>query len=399
MHYFLHVNVGGLYVASIKSRDTSDPRAIAVHSNGVIVDADATALSKGCSPGTKVSEAKVVLRDEGRLVELVPTEFIDARNEWLDVCLTVSHLIEAGPPHCATISLAGHPDQIQAATDLVRLLATQTPYTLHAGLSNAPWVARRHMVCCDPMAAKLGLTCLEPVTSDTEAFQRMPTRWLDPVDEKIRERLCFLGYRRVGDVARAPQSVLTRQFGKLGIVARQAALGQSVHAMRPNYPNDSVTSHVRFGFPCQDALMIDQALSTLSREIAQQLTQSASTANESVLVFHFEGALPSVVRKKHPKPVQRAETLKAFYSQAHQRQQTRRPLHAIAALATNLVTAQTSQTTLCLSRQHRSSPSPDHALALVKSAFGDSALQVANQIDVPRRKRLLQLWRNTTGWM
>lgn len=397
MNYFLHVAVGGLYVRHIKARDPSDTRAVVVHTEGVVVEADEDAQKRGCLPGTKASEAKVILREGGRLIELVPEDYLEARNEWLDKCLGVSFFLESHLPHSATVSLAGHPDQYQAATDLVQVLARETPYSLSVGLSNVPWVARRLCAPCDLYAARLGLTPFEVHTSQSETFRSMPTLWLDPVEPLVRERLCFLGYRRIGDVASAPQSVLVRQFGKQGIVAKQAALGLSVHTLRPNYPSLSVTGEVRFEACCQDMLAIDQALKQLATDVSRQLIQHGCTANAAMLVFQFEEASAVTVKKRHPKPVQRQETLFAFYSQAFT-QLTKRPdLVSIVALASDLVAAPIVQTSLSFSKEKPRS-SPDAALALVKSAFGTSSLMVANEIEVSRRKRLLQLWRNSTGW-
>jgi hypothetical protein len=38
------------------------------------------------------------------------------------------------------------------------------------------------------------------------------------------------------------------------------------------------------------------------------------------------------------------------------------------------------------------------ALKQLKSVFGDTSVQVAGQVAQPRRVRVLQEWKNATGW-
>lgn len=393
MHYILYVAIEGFYVA-LAPGDGARPTV--VHLDGTVLDACPLARERGVVPGTALSEAKSILREEGRILAFAHDAYQEARDAWLDVCLRFSDRIEPGLPHEAYVDLTGHARPERSADEL---LAGLSPRDLVAGLAPAKWIAQTEARNVDVRAALFGLPVTEATTDVKSFLGRIPTSLLLPLDPSHRERLCFLGYRWARDVARAGLHELRSQFGSDAIKIQETAQGRVLDQVVPVYPDRSLVVTLAFDRPLDDCVLLDQGFRHLAQQCASRLCETDQTAQGVIVRFESEEGDRAIAKREFAKPAYTATVLSTAF----------RALWDVSQCPFPPVTATVHLTRLRPSARRQRSFSGtesvvekeltcDRVVRTLTAAYGDETLVRACDIRVPRRERLLRAWKHATGW-
>lgn len=370
-----------------------------VHHAGRVLEADATAQSRQVRPGTLLSEAKAVLQGQGRFVEYREEAFQEARDVWLDVCLEFSGAVEPGLAGEAWVDLSPHPDPVGTAHELAARLIESTGLTVQAGLAPAKWVARLAAGVCDPRAVRIGAPVIEPVQDAGAWLAPLPTGLLEPVDPAHREKLVFLGYRRIGQVATAPTVGLREQFGEAAFTIRRAAEGSHPDPVRASYPVESIFERIQFGHPLENRLALEAGLDELALRLAARLCASDRVAGALQLSLEFEDGPPAVARRALAKPWQAASPLRTALGVMLTGLKQDCPPVAAQALAHDLRRADLRQAALVAMPDPCGAQSCAEAAAKrLGAAYGVDTVVRASGLTVPRRVEVLREWRRATGW-
>lgn len=366
-----------------------------VHREGVVLDAGEGAIGRGVKVGQALSEAKAVLRDDGAYVLYREEEFLAARDAWLDVCAAFSDVIEPVTPHEAFIDLTGHPEPRETGEALLGHLQGE----LTAGLAPGKWVARLAARGIDRDALQAGLPVIEQVRDVPAFLSDVPTAYLLPVPPEHRQRLEFLGYRWVREVATAGIGVLSAQFGRDAFLIHEAARGRALDAVVPGYPREAVSARVAFDCPLTDRLQLEEAVNRVCAELSSELCSRDATAEELAVFFEPENGPPIVSRRKLGKPVQAATPLRVAVHALWSNVPLASPPVAVKVLLSGLKKAPRGQVSLHgLAGKEERSRSCDVSVRCLRAAFGEETVKKAVELKVPRRELVLRVWKRATGW-
>jgi nucleotidyltransferase/DNA polymerase involved in DNA repair len=394
MDVCLHVSLDGFYAAQVK-----EERPTVVFEDDRVVDATERARELGVRPGQSLADARSLARDRAEFVAYQADQYTEVQREWLDACLPYSGRIEPESPSSAWIDLAGHPDPAYVAGLLLHDLAVRFSYRISAGLAPAKWIAEIAARPCDPVSIRLGLISIEPVTDVATFLYPLPIGLLAPVATEHRARLAFLGYRRIGDVREAPLGVLIEQFGKDAMLIQEAAAGRYRDAVVPTYPPDSLERSRRFLGAVDDRLTIEEAVREIASDLAEVLQARDRLADETHLYIEQEGGRVVGTGRKLPRPTSSEASLSISLLYMLAQTKLTEPIAAVRVSVPRprLVGRVQRALDASLSVQDRQY-SVELATEKVRSVFGQRAVQRADQIEVPRRLKVLHAWKETTDW-
>lgn len=378
--FICYARVEGFY-----ARPHGGTHPVVVHHDGRVLDACAEARRAKVAPGIALSEAKAIL-PRARWVAYEPEPYREASEAWLDVCAELSDRIEPEMPHAAYLDLSAHARRADLVVGLELALRERLGWRVTCALAPGKWLAR--------LAVDLEVARVD----DAATFlDRLPVAMLAPVSPEHRRRLQSLGFRTIGQVARAPLGVLLDQFGDEGIVVHEAARGRGLEPVRADYPERAAFARHAFESPADSRPALDAGLASLAGQLAEVLTKGDLQGQE--LRAHLEdedGRITSVSRNP-ARPIQ--TSAQALFALRLVVGEPERPPLAIRACMPRLQPRGASQ--LCLRtvespRQRRQSA--EIALRAVRAAFGDDAVQPASELSEPRRIKVLRAWREATGW-
>ena len=210
------------------------------------------------------------------------------------------------------------------------------------------------------------------------------------------ERLVFLGYRRIGDVRRAPLSALVEQFGNDGLLVHEAAHGRFCDRVRTNYPLDSVYESRRFEDGANDRLVLEQALRSISAKLADDLQSRDRSATEFQLLFELESGRTLKRTRKLAHPTQSTRSVQAALHYMFSQTEFDERVVAVRATAPHLKRSGARQ--LSIEQSVSDSEAMDRAVHSLHAVYGEGSLQRASEVEAPRREKLLRAWKHATGW-
>ena len=387
MYYLLYVALDRFYAGECE-------RPVVVHRAGMVVDSSPAARARRVQPGTLLSEAKAILRSDAQYVELREADYRERRDRWLQECLLYSGRIQHESPASAWVDLGAHPRPWEVAARLLADVWRKTALPVASALAPSRWVAKLAAQPCDATAMEVGIADF-PLVEDARSFlSPLPTRCLTPVAPDVRERLEFLGYRKVGDVQRAPLPLLIRQFGKEGVLVTECAHGRYRDAFVRNFPCDSVERTQRFHGCCSDLFVLQAAMDEIAQELCQELRERDALAGATEVVIETESGRVLRRVRRLPKPSDSlAVSLRWQLSQVRLTE----PVASLRVGVPDVRSVPVLQRSLDSSRAD-ALRSALCSVRAVRAMYGDAAVQRASEVDLPRREQVMRAWRNATGW-
>lgn len=368
----------------------SGDRPLAIVRNRIVLDSNRAARRKSVFQGMTVRQVRTLAQD-CELKDWSEDEYEERQRQWLDICAEFTGIIEPIDQHIAALDLSAHPNRLDITEALIRRLATHLNIPLKYGSSTSTWIAR--------LAAEredAGLAHEDPKSF----LASIPVRRFLPIPQEHRERLMFLGYRTIGQVAQIPLPVLKQQFGDLGHTISQAARGGYTEPVRPLYPPNSLRECILFESPIEDLEVMQETLKVLAQRIAVRLEGRQSSNME--LIVEMEDSTIHINERSFTKPiysfVSALAALRLLFPDLTAPEEETEARCGFAALRVTLTEIEPIRQRQHLLIEAKTRPAVKSAVHYIQNTFGEGAIKLASQVEVPRRERVLREWRHATGW-
>lgn len=390
MRYFLAVRRVQFYVSA--TLDRGSPFCLSWE--GTILDCDDLAAQKGVRLGMTLRQAQALLAN-GDFRIWKEEAYAQAQFAWLDELLPFSSVIEPEEQHRAFVDLSLHPDPRSIAREILGRFGE----TAALGAGPSKWLAR--------LSSELapGGSLFDHAASDPADFLApLPLERLSPLLPEEIERLKFLGYRRVRELAALPASVLEAQFGKGALRMRQASIGRLSEPVRPLYPPDRLELTFRPEGGAENWLAIESALALLGKRLGKALAQREAQTFELVLTLRTragERRFARTFRKAIASPLGAVSALRLLLREEDLRKDIDDDflVEAMRVQALELTRADRRQRDLYGQTPTKErDESAQMAIAAIRGKFGESAVIAGTQAVLPRRAKVLRAWREATGW-
>jgi len=382
MPCLLWIELDGFYISLHKPSE----RPLIIERDKLVLDANLVARQRGVKIGMEARQAKSLLAD--CVIKKWDAERAHlSRNRWLDICTEFSGVIEPLDQHIAAIDLRGHPNPLDVTEKLVRKLVSHTHLSIRYGVAPSVWLAQLAAYHND-----LG----EAMRSPQSFLSPLPVLDLSPVSLSTRNRLSFLGYRTIGEVAHLSLETLQAQFGEEAHLIRLAAQGRHYQAVHPSYPLDSVNECLQFEGLVEDSEVLDNGIKNVADRIGERLVERTMQGSKLSLKIETEDTV--ICRERRfTKPIY--HPLSALIAMRLLLQEViETPIVGLRAVLTDLEKTRHRQQELeGLTHRHQR-PNVNSAIGYVKTVFGDQSVKLGSEIELPRRIRVLKEWQNATGW-
>ena len=385
-----------LYAAAYRHRlDSADEGLVVLH-NKTVLDADPVARSRKVAVGRSKSDARALLPN-GRYVDFRAEEVEPAMEAWLDVLARYTSIIEPLEPHRAFADFSAHTrcfDLIDEAIQLIETSAlrhvchSEVPVTVRVGVAPSRWVAE---VSC---GAPLGIAAADPAGF----VHDLPIDRMLPVLQETRARLAFLGYRRVGDLAQVPFPSLRRQFGEEAHLIRSCVQGLGDGDVLPLHPKGAIQRHFRFESPVEEEAPLEAAIQHLSVELAKELSRLEQCARRLRWSLETEDGVILPRERTFQRPFYASKWIEKAIGLVAKPYPTT-SIVAVSVRLLDLGPVELGQRSLqgeVSTTQRKTNLS--HALHAVREVFGDRAVIPAAQKPELRRRKVLRVWKESTGW-
>lgn len=407
MRWLLYVALPGFYLQNIAPPDAAGLRVVLYEKK--VVESCPGATRRGVYPGMAESEVKTLLQNEAQYLIINHEELRPARNAWLDLGLEFADSIEPESPASAWFDLSAHPQPTEIANALLRYLSEKLPFPqMIAGLAADRWIAKMAAQTTSPGEVPRGIACIEPTTDQAAFLGPLPTERLTPVAPAYRDRLITLGYRRIGEVARAAPALLRRPFGEDSLKILAAAQGRWPDPIRASYPPASWHTCTRLNDPVANHLVLEVIYRDLAQMASNNLIEKDQIARHIWLKLECESGRQASAQRPFGKPTREPQAMNTLLNLIGKEAWNALQLNpndieeGVAAVHLRLLEL------IPAPRVPQSLPgtygirertlAAESALRRIKSVHGDQAVLPAGLITLSRRNKLLQLWRQSTGW-
>ncbi len=377
--YVLRIELLDFYL-----QDSPDP--VVVVRDQTVLTANKEARRRGIRSGISVRQAHAIV--EGcKFKPWCKADYEERQRAWLDVCLDFTGIIEPDEQHSAWLDLSLHPKPIDIAERLVRTLNKTTGHAIKHGSGPSKWIST------------LALSQENGSLADRDPrrfLEPLPTSLLLPVLPAHRERLYFLGYRTIGQVAALSLTVLQEQFDEDAFAIQSAAKGSLTQLPVPRYPLNSVHECFIFDGPPETAEIVTNAKHALSKRIGERLSAHNQQSGKLNVAIEFEGGkikhLSRTFTKllRCPRSVESAICLLADSS-------LNSPVISIQATLPEIEKVKAVQSGLALGAV-KDSKLVTESVERVRNAFGERAVLLGSELKLPRRISVLREWKHATGW-
>ena len=358
-----------------------------VHRGDIVLDANAAARKRGVTRGLLTKQARAIL-SEGEFISWESETYLRKQTDWLDLCIAYSNVIEPADQHAAWIDLSAHPDPIHIADELFRTLQRATKLTISSGLAGTKWLAQ--------LAAKYD-DCGPALRSPCAFLAGLPVQELLPVPMECRQRLQFLGYSKIGDVAHIPFPVLREQFDQASYLISSSAKGGYYEPVDAAYPPASILEKFIFEGLAESLEVIQNTVEMLAQRIGRRLElQNLEGCLVSITLEYEDDKTKSIIRT-FSKPLRDPKTVLPSLQLLLEKHLTK-PLVSIQILLSELKKVTVEQGTFLERIGTRTPRKLESAIKKAQAVFGDNSVKLGKEIELPRRVHVLREWKNATGW-
>lgn len=396
MHYFLYLELSGFYV---RVCEQSDPlwmeKPLVIHREKRVLDLNARAHERGVRLGMGLDEAKVQLQGLGlHSYEEELYRYDQAR--WLDALAEFSSCVEPREPHSTWADLSGHPEPFEIVSLIRSRITCVSGLRLQVGMAGSKWLSR--LTCdlvgdADPLLWEDAVR--EALITPASFLKDLPVGLLSPVAPAYLERLKFLGYRTIGDVASIPLKTLRGQFGNDAQRIYSSARGGFQETVRPLYPPDAILAKISFEGGLSNSEDLSLGLQKLARKLAKLLSDRESCGSRIELKIFLED---SVISRERTFSKYMRTAREVFSALTRLIQLPSEPIFSVVANMPNLKMARERQNGLFTVQHSGDDLAVGRAIEQVRQVFGDKSVVRASEVAEPRRVRVLRAWSHATGW-
>jgi DNA polymerase-4 len=375
----LYVSIHRLYVSVLEAEQPERRQGpLVVVKDRTVWDVNPIAQKLGVQIGRPITRARVLLGGQGEVHEWREEIYAHAQENWLRVCADHSGWVEPEEQHSAWLDLSTHADPDFVARQCIDRIKERTQLPVSIGYGTSKWTAKALMDSLLPLS-------------------ELPVHALLPIEEPIRERLAFLGYRTIGQVAELPLNVLQGQFGQEAYRILAAANGLLTHNVEPVYPPKFVQDHLIFANPIDNLEILDRNLLRLSNRVGRRL-QSMNVQANSVKVQVETEESERGYERPFTRPIIDARTtynaLRLILREAQFHS-----VRSIQVMFPSLKPIQHIQPELVMMRNSQTQQRAlDEASRRIHQLYGSAAVVKATDIEQPRRKKVLKEWQDALKW-
>ena len=251
---------------------------------GVVTAASYEARPAGVRAGMPMPEARRLLPD-AHYVEGDPEKYVGISLQLLNLYLTHTPDVEPFSVDEAFVALNPDVRTLEEATDVARRLQREIDETFELGASIG--IGPNKLIA--KMAAGLqkprGITPMDEQAFQ-EAFWPLDIQELWGIGPQLATRMRSLGFKTVGELARAPDHVLKGEFGIIGPQLRDAACGRDETPINPYHEGVDAKSaghEVTLGTDSDDPEYLEGILLRLSDQVGRRLRSEGYVGKTVVL--------------------------------------------------------------------------------------------------------------------
>jgi DNA polymerase-4 len=378
-----YLQIQNFYVRTLGYEHSAEPAI--VQKDRLVLDMNEAAKRRRVAAEMSASEAKACLVG-GVFRNWEPETYIQAQHEWLNRVAEFSDVIEPDEQHSAWVDLSVHPNPIDAFQTMI----SEIPHA-RGGLAKSKWISK--------LAARRGDPDFGAVYEPREFLSRVPLHEMEPIDTVHASRLKFLGYFTCGDAIEIPRTVLARQFGNQAILIWNAIRGISKDHPLPLFPEKTASDRIYFQSPVEQLETIDQALFRLADSLSDKLDKSDSFSLTMGMTIEFEEMPPSTGQRTFTKPLHHRRSVYFAAKRIWEALAPKSPVMGLRITLKELRKKQRHQTSFDSLIKDEKILRAQNALLSVRKSFGDQSIQIAGDIPLVRRRKVLKEWRDATGWV
>ncbi len=354
----------------------------------LVLDANSLAQRAGIRVGMSVSEARNIVPSLVRRAWR-EEQYVEQQKRWLDLCLPFSGVIEPLDGHIAAVDLSAHPYPRELAEELTGMLVREMGIPLLYGAGLSKWMAKLASRYHDLRRA---------IEAPAEFLASLSIEDLTAIEPETRERLAFLGYRKIGDVLKLSLATLRGQFGKEGYRILQAAKGALAEPVQAIYPPDLVASALTFDGAPETVEALENGFALMAKELGERLAERNVIAKRLELVLLHEEGKPTRLQRTFTRSI--ATDRDVFCSlRLMLPEPPKRPIERVTIRLPELRKARRVQLDVYESRSRvEIEESVETAMMHVRTSFGETALRQGAEIPLPRWMRVRKAYREANGW-
>jgi DNA polymerase-4 len=285
----LHIDMDAFY-ASVELRERPELRGTPVivggGNRGVVLSATYEARAYGVHSAMPMTRARRLCPTA---VVLPPTfaAYQQASAGVMEIFRSVTPLVEPLALDEAFLDVSGarrtHGRPAQIGEHLRARVVDEQGITCSVGVAPSKFVAKLASTRCKPD----GLLIV-PASDIVGFLHPLPVAALWGVGAKTEEVLTRLGLRTVGDLARTPETTLTRALGQaLGAHLAALAWGRDDRAVVPHEPDRSIGSEETFPTDVDDPDVIRRELLRLAERTAARLRATGQVGRTVAVKIRF----------------------------------------------------------------------------------------------------------------
>lgn len=365
MHYIAYVHRTRFFRDALSEPPTG---AVVVHDGRKVLEVCEQARQMGVRPGIKFVEARTLAKG-ATFVHTEPiAQWEPARAAWTQPLRRYTDRIEVPTPNQAYLDLTAHPDPYTLLTEIQQALPT--PFRF--GIGRAKWLAR-----CAAARAEVDA---DWVVRPDRKLKPLHVRVL-PFHAELISRLVFLGCTTVADVQALNLDTLRNQFGELGRTINLAAFGQLSDELTPNDGPPRLRAYRNVAEGVIERSGLDELLRGLAAELAAGLTSHDRHTRE--VATWWNGGSAS---HRTAKPIRTTTQLAVVLAKIVT------PAEPLTELTVEVAMEQSDHHRQYTIADPRDPDAVAETVHRLKTVFGDSAIQCASEVVVPRRVRVLKAW-------
>jgi nucleotidyltransferase/DNA polymerase involved in DNA repair len=247
----------------------------------------------GAHPGLTLRKAQALCPD-AQVLPIIQSQQQETVDFVVTLLTTYSNRLQIDPSsneQTATIyadlgNIALH-EGLNISQQMLRHLRDQTRLIARIGLSTGKFPATIQAQSIQP-----GWAALIPPGQERDFVARFPVQHL-PLNKDTQRRLDLLGLHHIGQFANLPRVAVVEQFGAIGRLAHQLALGED-HRRIPLYePPKTKTLIHPFTMPVQDRLILEAVLQQMAITLSTRLQNTGHCTSTLSLELSLEDGTSS----------------------------------------------------------------------------------------------------------
>lgn len=367
--------------------DPEEPKLVL--RNRQVICAGLPALRRGVRPGMNLTTARTLF-SEAKTAEWKLEDRQQDQWAWLDLCTTVTDVIEPIDQHECYLDLSRHPYPQELLGQLKSLLPMSV-----LGVGRVKWMAK---LAAEILVPPPGVAAnLQAFDSPEEFLYPLDTDHLDTIDPQVRKTLKHLGYRTIGQVQRLPVDLLKAQFARDAWKIYQASRGQGAAPVRALYPQGSIRDRFYFPEPIDQREPLELALTRVANWLSDRLASAGMCSTEAWLSLELEEAPLYRRERTFTRPVQSWHQCEVALRSMLPAEIRKRVLKVQAGFD-RLMPVTHYQKCFIDSLPAERDASGEAAMNRLKKVYGSQVIKRASEVEFPRRIRILQVWKHATGW-